>query len=323
MRVTTPSLRQKLELLRDVHVKDELIAGLLPHQSKPDTTLGPAALSRCQSNDSFPVDYLGALLRLYGLRPPALLETRRPEHRVWLDLVGEHDVAAFLARVRLLGGDVPKAAPAGSHWQHFLAEQRARADALGQTHILVNRLDRPRASPAFSMRAVPFDSWAADVKRRSPGLVLDAGERIAWMLTVGDLIRPQPSGELHLFAFYDASVDGNRLYIPLLPAPQAEGVVLPETCTTGPFVAIPKDPKGRNCLEVDSGWDERALMVLVTDRPLEEDILEDTRLDGPIVPERLDLLAARLRDTKRQPHGSWALMRLGYRVNQEGQSLAA
>lgn len=316
MRVPAPNLRQKLEPLRGTHVKDELIANLLAHQSKPGVTLDPAALSRSLSLESFPEDYVGSLLRLFSLRPPQELHRCNPQHAGWFDLLAEPDFPAFVARVRLLDGEVPTAPPAGSQWRQFLDERREHADALGRECIQVNRLDKPRPVLAGAMRAVPEGSWAADLSRRTPGLVLDAGERISWTLVVGNLIKPGASGETHLFVFYDVALDGQRMYVPLLPAPAAGSIEMPSTATLDPFVTIPLNPSRQNCLRVDNGWDERALTVVATADPLEESILEDAQLDGPILAERLDLLSVRLRQRERRAAGSCEVMRLSYRVNQ-------
>jgi hypothetical protein len=315
MPIDIPHLREKIARLPECPPKAATLAAQLTHQNEADQCMDGPSLSRASTDNRLPTHYTRSLLSLYGLRVPADLDPANDAHKPWFDALQEPDLHAFDARIRILGGAV-QGDPAGTHWDRFCSGEVAeRAASMAAESIRFHRFDRPLATGPS--RAFPEGAWTPPAPRRAVP-TLHAHERVSLVLALGDVLTPRPQ-RYHLFCFYDVRDAASRWAVPLLPAPPVTGVRMPPAYSDDSLFEIPESPTRDNCLRVDAGWDERALIAVVTSRPLETELTEDTREEGPILFERLDLLAARLQDKRRWPTGSWAMLKLAYQVTEAPQ----
>ncbi len=326
--VDLPDLRQKIDLLleappggRPRFFKHSAVAAAMG--------LDPTDLSRALGSQRLSTARVAPFLRLFGLEPGDWLLPQTAAEKAWLELAQE-PVEAFRARLRLAGGPA-LGPPAGSLWEAFIDRLRqARVSAPAAAHcfsiVARDRQDwlQPPAATTGARMGPPGDPWRAGAQ--AGGLpVLRAGQFAKVFLdTQAALPRRNVAGDgAWVFLFQDVVVDRRRLIAPLVPFPGGSVLAMPDERVGGggaePLLQVPLPRGAEQFLEIYAEWGRlRSLVAVVSSRPLDEEILAQSRQQRQIGLERLDLLAARLADTRRWPAGSYAVWELQYKVEPAG-----
>ena len=331
-----PGARRKGQevLVPDLKLKiEQLLHGCLDRDGRPRfpmqcllaeaLDLDPAQLSRALHSGKLSTARVPALLKLYELDAGDWMYPSTEADRRWLALALE-PFRAFCARVRLAGGD-DHADEGGRTWDRFAGDLRRTA--------------RTTPSNSNSFRLVAHDAadWRhphdAAAKRMGPsgegslhgrhheGLpTVRAGQ---WAKVFLDTRAALPQRNVRakgawVFAFQDVVVDRRRHIAPLVPFPADSALAMPDEHVGGgadTLLQVPL-PRGREqFLEIYADWGSlRSLVAVVTERPIDEEIITESRHHRQLQLERLDLLAARLTDRKAWPEGSFTVWELQYKV---------
>jgi hypothetical protein len=143
------------------------------------------------------------------------------------------------------------------------------------------------------------------------------GERISYLIGLDGFSAGQDNA-VHLWALHTGSAldDGEPLHMPLLPAPWwREGHEGPIQRKWSLYLDVPESPDRERCFVVPAHWGlTREVVVVVTSRPMDEDILQACRDNRLLKPSLLDLAATRLMDEQRWKPSSWMVLRQRHNV---------
>lgn len=324
-KIAVPDLALKIErLLR--HCMDAHGRRRYTLQSQLAEAMGmdPAQLSTAVHTGQLSTANMPALLDMYGLDAGSWLFPANEAERRWLTLVLE-PFDAFCARVRLAGGD-DYAERAGSTWDHFIECFR------------VASLTMPTDSEKFCIIARDALDWhgfhvGANKRMGPPGEagVIASRRLLLPTVRVGQLAKvyldtraalPQRDVRARgawVFMFQDVVVDRKRHIAPLVPFPAGTALNMPEEhigAGQDTLLQVPLPRGVDQFLEIYADWGSlRSLIAVVTDRPLDDEIVSEGRSFRQLQLERLDLLAARLTNRKAWPAGSFNVWELQYRVD--------
>jgi hypothetical protein len=328
--IAMPELRRKIGLLLDGRTpRNGAMRPVFNKQSIIAQGMGldPSELSKAMAHDRLSTIRVAAFLRLFKLDVADWIVPQTSEDRHWLELAQE-PLDAFCARVRLAGGD-DYTGRAGDTWDRFMADLKStgRCTPKDAGAFMIDARDPQdwlHPTPgAHGQRMGPRSDPLAEV-RHDPGLPLvRAGQWARVYLNVMHALRERHvmQAGAYIFIFQDVLIDRTRHIAPLVPFPPDCAVTMPGERVHGiaeggdPLVQVPLPSGQEQFLEIYSNWGlKRSLVAVVSDRPLDEEVLLDSRSQRQICLERLDLLAARLVDPQRFPAGSYVVWKLEYAV---------
>ena len=286
--------------------------------------LHPADLSKVMNGAPLSSTRIPALLRLFDLDVDDNVAELEGEAvaQAWMDLACE-PFDAFRARVRLAGGD-DHCGEAGGTWDDFMRRLRGggAASPANRAFTLTARDegDWLRPPPLDANRMGPRRHQSGDNRAPHEPLIVHAGHLARVFLDAQAALprRPVSRRGAHVFIFQDVLVGKQRRIAALVPYPDGRGLEMPSghiVSGSEPVLQVPT-PRGREqFLEIYPDWgSRRSLVAVVTDRPLDAEIIDESRRHDMMQIERVDLLAARLEDRDRWPDGSWTVWELPYQV---------
>ncbi len=322
---------------REIAVRDlrRKLVWLLEHSRTPDgqrrfanhraladaLAMNEADLSRAIGTESMSTSRLPPLLELFDLDAGTWKLPVTASDAYWEQLALE-PFDAFRARVRLAGGD-DFGTDGGSTWDRFLASSRITPEARHFTIVARDEAEwaRPRhaAQHASHARMGPPRTSPTTAAAAAKTLVLHPGQMARVYLDAAAALPARRVHErgAHVFVFQDVIVGRRRCIASLVPFPDGRGLVMPDgRIDPGPgLVEVPVPRGAQQFLEIYPDWGtQRSLVAVITDRPLDEEIVAESRRHDMMQIERLDLLAARLSDRDAWPDGSWAVWELVYKV---------
>lgn len=331
--IEVPDLRQKIDLLVGTQSNADMSSRPpFGKQGAVAAALGwndGAPLAKAIASNQISSSKVPALLRLFGIhqvRDWIVPET--PQDRFWMALLQE-PFDAFCARICLAGGDC-FAGDVGSTWDRFLGVQRRRW-----------RTTAPGAKP-LRIVARSIEGWqniarSSGSDRLWPPGAPDPAEAYPTrmpLLHVGDLVRVYLDTRTapleraatqfgaYVFLFHDVVIRQRRSILPLVPFPPGSQLVMPGERIEGglngdPVLQIPVPRGEHQFLTVPQKWGSiRTMVAVVTDRPLDDEVLEDARSQHEIRLERLDLLAARLSNEAQWQQRNYAVFDVQYAVDE-------
>ncbi len=300
------------------------IAAKIKHADPRRRPLSGADISHALERRELSSAYLPSLLGLFGLSErngvPRWIDPDNDDHKRWIDLLKE-PVEAFSARVRLLGGE-SYAAPPGGLWDKYFKPRITDAEKAARDRLAVYDIEKPLPTD-LRTRALP--PGALNPVRERPAMPeLFAYDHVRFHATLGPALSPRVS-PMYVLAFHDVTLPGSRYFVPLFPSPaiievEPLGENVAAACFEATIVSkselsIPDIASDPNHLVVPQNWGEiRTVVMVISSKPFDEEIVAEATSDWQIRAETLDLLAARLLEPGRRYGRDHALWRLSYRV---------
>lgn len=295
-------------------------SGLIKHDKdlgKLISLSGPQLTRICNGEDPIAARPAAAFLKWHGLEVPEAIDLDNPAHLPYVELLLA-PYEDFIVRLRAMDAEIPCAAPAlGMPWRSLLrlAENPHGAH---RGYAKLYRLDQPPVMPMPAMRCMPIG--VADPVRRRELDKVKASERVSYTIGLTGF-DPGEGNVVHLWAIHSAAgLDlGEPLHVPLLPSPwQRDDRDGPLRRQWSLAIEVPPKPGPDRCLVVPAHWGPTIeLVMVVTQRPMDEDILSSCRLNDRLDQVTLDLLAMRLMDPRRWYRSHWMLLRTAFIVEEQ------
>lgn len=314
-KVEIVDLREKVELIRQqprLLASPEIDKGTVPTYTQicewmqkiggTPTVLDKGDLAKAMNENRLPGGHLRSFLLAFFDPQTA------PAN---IDLAAQMDLLAapvdvFRALVRLRGGVCPGLP--GSYWESFFKRRIYLADEAGQSKVTLLRLEKQRrfSSPDLD-RVLPMGAPDPFPQPDEPRDVVSIGEKIGFRIALDQALEKR-GPTCHLRVVQEVEVQGQLVFLPLVPFPGQLGKKMPPTYLPAAHVTIPADT-ALDALWVPPKWGpRRRLIIVVTRHPL---LLEGDPADESepeLTPSFMDLLAARLAE----PGVEFTLMRYEY-----------
>ena len=293
-------------------------SGLIRHDKSIGQLIGVDAptLTRIRNGEvRIAAGPAAAFLKLFGLRVPDALDANDPAHALYVRLL-VLPLASMLVEMRSMDADIPSATPLpGEPWRRLL--RRAHDPHPGHRgYVALHHIDRAPDLPLGPMRGLP-PGVPNPVRPLGDLPSVHVGERVSYLIGL-DGFDAGEDNAVHLWAVLSGSSaeGGEPLHVPLLPAPGwREDYTGPTRRKWSLALEIPERPSQQRCLVIPAHWGlTREVVVVVTSRPLDEDILQACRDNDRLAPELLDLAATRLMDEQRWKASAWMVLRQRHNV---------
>ena len=301
-------------------------SGLIRHDKdlgKLFGVTGPQLTHICSGADPIPARAAAAFLRLHGAEVPEAIDVDDPGHAAFVRLLLA-PLEEFIVLLRAMGAEIPSVAPdPGVPWRRLLRLSEG-ANGSHRGYLRLHSIDRPQPMGLPPMRCMPLGEVNPVTHRDLPTVMVN--ERIAYTIGLPGF-NPGEGNAVHLWAIHRAAGPdlGEPLYVPLLPAPwwreDRDGALSRKYSAA---IEVPPKPGIDRCLVVPARWGPTIeVIILVTRRPMDEDILAACRQNYRLDQDTLDLAATRLMDPQHWRPADWMLLRMAFGVEMQGAAQEA